>query len=123
MPRAKSTPVKTNNKKLVVAERICTFHLEVKTVRENANGKSYIAVNLREYGYDKPVAVYANIDDIEAGKIYTLVQFEPSKAGETGMLALNEPTAKERLKFFCDLKSEFAGMELADIKSELGIID
>jgi hypothetical protein len=105
---------------LVIDSRIGTFFLEHKAIRENSKGTKYIPVNASELGHNEPVAVYANIDDIEAGKVYTLVQFKPSAEGETGMYALNEPTLIERMRFIGQVASE-TGLSTDEVKAELGL--
>ena len=126
MPR-KSTATPTKAKKsFVIAERIGTFLLETVTIRNNSkvsekhpDGTPYIPVNLE--GYDKPVAVYMNIEAIEPCTVYTLVQFEPSKKGETGAYALNKPTARETLQFWANEKKAFPELSIGEIKEAYGV--
>lgn len=123
MARTKAaTANATQQNKLVIDRRIGTLFLENKVVRTNKgkNKSQYVPVDARELGHDQPVAIYANIDEIESGTLYTLVQFKPSEEGETGMYALNKPTLIERMKYLGNMAEE-SGMTVAEVKAELGI--
>ena len=69
----------------------------------------------------KSTATPTNIDEIESSTVYTLVQFEPSKKGETGAYALNKPTARETLSFWANEKKAFPELTIAEIKSAYGV--
>ena len=111
MPR--KTKVKSTDAKLKVAKRIRVHFLERKTVTNNTGPNETPFLRGIKEG-----AVYANLDDIQEGRLYTVVELS------NGMIALNEPTAKERLQYFAELKEELGGnMSIAEIKDAMGIIN
>lgn len=115
MPKKGSTAVNTA-KTVWNTKRIRTMHLESVNFDVNTKGTTYLK-GIKEG------AVYANLDDIEAGRLYTVVELSKEGSKDEPMIALNKPTAKERLQFFADLKNEFPGLDIAEIKDACGIVD
>lgn len=111
MPRTKAVAEKAE--KLTVVKRIRVHFLEKKTIANNSGPNATPFLRGIQEG-----AVYANLDDIEEGRLYTVVELS------NGMVALNTPTAKERLQYFADLKAELgADLTIQEIKDTMGIID
>lgn len=107
MPRAKTST--KNQEKLRVVKRHRVHFLDKKII-ENNNGPN-------QTPYLKGIqegAVYANLDEIEAGRLYTVCELSNE------MIVLNEPTTLERLQFLGQL-AQTTGLTVAEVKEELGI--
>lgn len=110
MARTKSNAqTKNDQEKLTVVKRHRVHFLEEKIIANN-NGpnKSPYLKKIQEG------PVYANLDDIEEGKLYMVCELS------NGLIVLNKPTMIERLKYFGQL-SEESGLTVQEIKKEMGL--
>jgi len=100
MAVAKKDAVSTGEK-LTVAKRLGCIMISVVTIRENSNKKKYIPT---PFG-----AVYARIDEVEAG-LHTVVELS------NGAYALNTPTIDDQMAFLNDKLAQYPNLSMADIK-------
>ena len=96
----KSTATKATDK-LTVAKRLGPVFLSVISIKQNTNGKDYIAT---PHG-----AVYAKLQDIVPG-LYTAVELS------NGAIALNNPQTEEVMSFVNDKAGEYPNLSANDIR-------
>ena len=102
--------------KFEIETRLGIVNLKEIKFKTNSKGTKYIGVG----GFDKPVTVYANINDVKPG-LNMLVQFKKTGDNKEGMYALNTPTDAELLSYWSGMLSDYPGMDIASIKAVLGL--
>ena len=107
MARVKTTPAVKSAEKLTIASVKGQLTFDAISIKQNSNGKSYIAT---PHG-----AVYAKLDEITTGVVYSVVELS------NGAIACNVASGPEKMKFFSEQKEMYPGLSIADIKDALGL--
>lgn len=103
--RSTSKPSATAEKLTIVSRKGVIF-LESVRVKQNKNGKDYIAT---PHG-----AVYARLSEVKPG-LHAVVELS------NGALAINDCTREERMQFINEKMTQFPNMSAQDIKDEFGL--
>lgn len=102
----KTSGVASTTEKLTISERNGVVFLDSVRVKQNKNGKDYIAT---PFG-----AVYSKITEVKPG-LHTVVTLS------NGILALNDSTREEKIGFINSKLAEFPNYTVEDIKAEFGL--